>query len=103
LGFIDHYTRENRIAIPSFFKSDRLPEGPPLTPNKFHPSLTMTRSPRFITFLRDTLTPTITRQEETIKEGKPSLLALKKSAETRADIYGSNTMTITESRSREDL
>lgn len=73
----------------------------------------MARSPRFINSLRDTLTPTTkhanqaekSHQEEKLKEEnkqeyKPTLLALKKSAETRADIYGSGTMTITDSKSR---
>jgi hypothetical protein len=82
----------------------------------------MNRAPRFINHLRDTLTSKtdalqflLPKKEEDIfgKEVKeavekeeakgPEQLALKKSAETRADIYGSNTMTLTDCRSKEDL
>jgi hypothetical protein len=66
----------------------------------------MSRSPRFINSLRDTLTPASKQlQEEPSKkeESRQTLLALKKSSETRADVYGSGTMTITDSKSREDL
>lgn len=62
LPFIDQYSKEHRIVIPTVFKADRKNSREGLIhlqSYKFHPSLSMSRAPRFIINLRDTLTPGI--------------------------------------------
>lgn len=60
LQFIDQYSKDHRIVLPTIFKAGRKNsrEGPiQLQTHKFHPSLSMSRAPRFINTIRDTLSP----------------------------------------------